>query len=120
MINSRFHLAKDVLELAQNCNSDPSVAASLRDQLRAFNKTYDTLCHSVEKVRQRRTKDEKKENREMEILFRKALQKQWPRHKLALHTTDITKSATDEEASQATTQDIQEILSNEGAPGGYP
>ncbi len=40
-----------------------------------------------------------RENREMEILFRKALQKQWPRHKLTLHTTDITTSATDEEAS---------------------
>ena len=56
----------------------------------------------------------------MEILFRRALQKQWPRHKLALHTTDITKPATDEEAPQATTQEIQEILSKEEIPGRYP
>ena len=62
----------------------------------------------------------KKENREMEILFRKAFQKQWPGHKLALHTTDITKSATDEEAPQATTQEIQETLSKEEIPGRYP
>ena len=56
----------------------------------------------------------------MELPFRKALQRQWPDHKLALHTTDITKTATREEMAQATTKEIQDVLSKEVTPERYP
>ena len=56
----------------------------------------------------------------MELRFREAMQRQWPEHKLALHTTDITKSANREETAQATTKEIQDVLSKEGMPERYP
>ena len=37
----------------------------------------------------KKTKEEKKKTREMELPFREALQRQWPNHRLALHTTDF-------------------------------
>jgi hypothetical protein len=83
-------------------------------------KTYDTLVHNVDKVRQRRIKEERKEVREMETLFRKALQRQWPNHKLAFHTTDLAKTATEGELPLATTQEIHEILHGEAIPERYP
>ena len=55
----------------------------------------------------------------MELPFIGALQRQWPDHKLALHTTDITKTATREEMAQATTKEIQDVLSKEGMPERY-
>ena len=53
----------------------------------------------------------------METFFRKAFQKQWPSHKLAFHTTDLAKTATEGELPSATTQEIQEILHGEAIPG---
>ncbi len=56
----------------------------------------------------------------MELPFREALQRQWPNHRLALHTPDFTKTATRAEVSQEITKEIQDVLSKEAIPERYP
>ena len=56
----------------------------------------------------------------MELPFHEALQKHWPDHRLALHTTDIAQTATQEEIAPGTTKEIQDILRKEEIPERYP
>ena len=91
MISARFQLAKNTVQLAMTCTKDPKLTSTLYETMKILAKTYDTLVHNVDKVRQRRIREEQKEVREMETFFRKALQKQWPSHKLAFHTTDLAR-----------------------------
>ena len=60
MINARFHLAKDAIEAARTCTRDPSLTATLKEKNQLHGKSYDTLCHNVERIRQKKTKEEKK------------------------------------------------------------
>ena len=60
MINARLHLATDAIEAAHTCTRDPSLTATLKEKRQLLGKSYDTLCHNVERIRQKRTKEEKR------------------------------------------------------------
>ena len=60
MISARFQLAKNTIQLAMTCTKDPKLTSTLNETMKILAKTYDTLVHNVDKVRQRRIREEQK------------------------------------------------------------
>ena len=56
MLSARFHLARDTIEEAHTCTRDPSLTAMLKEKSQLLHKAYNTLCHNIEKIKQKRTK----------------------------------------------------------------